>query len=86
MNEFILLIHSRLARDKLKNINQNTSVQRCLADYRNVIRMREYMSQGKRIDRFIDGFKYIVRVEVMKTNCVLFKYLACIALNVDSAI
>lgn len=38
------------------------------------------------MDRFVDGLKYNVRVEVLKTNCNSFEECARLALNVDSAI
>lgn len=44
------------------------------------------MHEGENIDRFVDGLKYNVRVEVLKSNCSTFEECARVALNVDSAL
>lgn len=44
------------------------------------------MHDGEKLDRFIVGLKYHVRVELMKTICNTFEESARIALNIYSAI
>lgn len=44
------------------------------------------INEGEKVDRFVDGLKFNVRVEVLKTNCTSFEECARIALNIDSAI
>lgn len=44
------------------------------------------INYGKKVDRFVDGLKFNVKVEVLKTNCSSFEECARIALNIDSAI
>lgn len=86
MNEFIPRDHDRRARDKLRTLKQTTSVEKYLAEYRNITLMIGDMNDGEKVDRFVDGLKYQVRVEVLKTNCGTFEDCARVALNVDSAL
>lgn len=44
------------------------------------------INKGEKLDRFVDGLKYIVKMEIMKTNCNSFEECARMALNIDSAI
>lgn len=77
LNEFIPSDHSRRARGKLKGIKENASVEIYMDDFRNIMLMIGVMigdmSEGERIDCFIDGLKYNVRVKVMKKNYVSFE-------------
>lgn len=84
--EFIPVDHTRRARDKLRKLKQTSSVERYLSEYRNITLMINDMSEGEKVDRFVDGLKYKVRVELLKLNCSSFEECARVALNVDSAI
>lgn len=86
ISEFIPADHCRRARDKLRTLKQTSSVEHYLSEYRNTILMIGDMHEGEKVDRFVDGLKYNVRVEVLKTNCSSFEECARLALNVDSAI
>lgn len=44
------------------------------------------INEGKKLDHFVDGLKYNVKVEVLKSSCSSLKECAGIALNIDSAI
>lgn len=48
--------------------------------------MNAGMSEGEKLDHFVDGLKYNVKIEVMKANCNFFEECSKIALNVDSVI
>lgn len=84
--EFIPADHTRRAGDKLKQLKQIGSVERFVSEYRNLILMIGDMNDGEKVDRFVDGLKYNVRVEVLKTNCNSFEECARVALNIESAI
>lgn len=78
--------HTRRARDRLRELKQTGSVEKYLSEYRNITLMINDVSEGEKVDRFVDGLKYNVRVELLEMNCVSFEESARIALNVDSAI
>lgn len=84
--EFIPLDHVKRSRDRLRRLRQLHSVSKYLSEFRNLILAIPGMSEGEKLDRFIEGLKYPVRVEVLKTHSDSFEECARIALNVDSAI
>lgn len=86
VKEFIPADHTRRARDKLRKLKQLGPVEKYLAEYRNTVLMIGDNNDGEKLDRFIDGLKYGVKVEVMKSGCSSFEECARIALTVDSAI
>lgn len=86
LNEFVPADHVRRARDKLRRLRQTSSVSKYLADFRNCILMIDDMSEGERFDRFVQGLKHEVRLEILKTQVSEFEEAARIALRVDSAI
>lgn len=83
--EFIPSDDTRRGKEKLRNLKQETSVEKYLSEFRNAILMIGEMHEGEKIDRFVDGLKYHVRVEVLKSNFPSFEECACMVLNVDSA-
>lgn len=86
MTEFIPADHKRRARDKLRRLKQTSSVEKYLSEYPNSTLQIGDMNEGEKVDRFVEGLKFNVRVEVLKTNSNSFEECARIALNVDSAI
>lgn len=84
--EFIPADHTPRARDKLRKLKQTTSVEHYLAEFRNIVLMIGDISEGEKIDRFVEGLKYNVKIEVMKSSVNSFEESARIALNIDSAI
>lgn len=57
-----------------------------MAEYRNAVLMIGNMLEDEKLDRFVEGLKYQVKVEVLKMNCSTFDDCARVALNVDSAL
>ena len=86
MHEFVPLDSSRRSRDKLRRLYQKTSVTSYLSEFRNVTLTIPDMSEGEKVDRFCQGLKPQVRLEVMKTGPQSMNDAARIALNIDSAI
>ena len=84
--EFIPADHTRRARDKLRKLKQVGSVDKYLSEFRNIVLMIADMHEGEKLDKFVEGLKYNVRVEVLKSGCNQFEECARMALNVDSAI
>lgn len=84
--ELIPADHVRRARDKLRKLKQVVSVEKYLSDFRNIIFMRTDMNKGERLDKFIEGLKYSVKVKVLKSGCNQFEDFERLALNIDSAI
>lgn len=72
--------------DRLHKLKQIGSVVNYLAEFRNIILMIPEMNEGEQLDRFIEGLKYSVKIEVMKSACNNFEDCARMALNLDSAI
>lgn len=84
--EFIPEDHCRRARNCLRKIRQTSSVEKYLAEFRNVVLMISDMNESEKVDRFLNGLKYQVKVEVMKNGVNSFEECARMAVNVDSAI
>lgn len=84
--KFIPLDHVKRSRDKLKRLRQLHLVSKYLSKFCNLILAIPGMSIGKKLDSFIEGMKYPVTAEVLKTHSDSFEECACIVLNVDSPI
>lgn len=61
------------------------SVAKYLAEFRNIVLTINGMNDEEKADRFKQGLKYNVRVEVLKARVESFEDCAQVALNVDSA-
>lgn len=86
VEEFIPADHNRQARDKLRRLRQNSSVEKYLCDFRNTILMISNISEDEKTDKFVSGLKYDLKLEVLKSRCNSFEECARMALSVDSAI
>ena len=86
IDEFVPEDHIRLARDRLRTLDQTSSVSKYLSDFRNVVLTIPDISDGEKWDKFCAGLKGEIRLEVMKANVTCFEDAAKIALRVDSAL
>lgn len=68
LNEFVPADHVRRSRDRLRRLKQTTSFSKYLADFRNCSLMVSDMLDGERFDRFVQGLKHEVRLELLKTQ------------------
>ena len=84
--EFIPEDHVRRARDKFRRLRQLSSVAQYLAEFRNLCLVIPDFHQSEKLDKFISGLKYSVRVEVLKSNLETFEDAAKVALRVDSVL
>eukprot|EP00171_Calliarthron_tuberculosum_P008642 IDg8642t1 len=62
-NEFVPAGHVRQARDKLRRLKQSRSVSRYLSSFRNVILTIPDITEGEKMDKFVDGLKDELRIE-----------------------
>ena len=86
VQEFVPYDSVQRSRDKLRRLVQRTSVSTYLSEFRNTIIAVPGMNEGEKVDRFVQGLKPQVRLEVMKAGVQSMKAASRIALNVDSAI
>jgi len=84
--EFVPFDSVQRSRDKLRRLVQRTSVTSYLAEFRNIILTIPGMSEGEKVDRFSQGLKPNIRLEVMKAGAQTMTDASKIALNVDSAL
>lgn len=84
--EFIPEDHIRRARDKLRRCKQGGSVSKYITEFRNAILAVQDVGEGEKFDRFVEGLKPTVRMEVMKSTVGNFEDATKIALRVDSAL
>lgn len=86
LNEFLPEDHVRRARDRLRATKQKGSVSKYISEYRNVILAVPDISEGEKFERFVDGLKSNIRLEVMKSTVTTFEEAAKISLRIDSAL
>lgn len=66
LNAFVPTHHIRRACHKLRRLRQTHSVSKYLAEFRNCILTISHMTDGELLDRFVQGLKPDVKVEVLK--------------------
>lgn len=86
MEELVPSDHIRRARDKLRRLKKTSSVSKYIGEFRNCILTIDDMSDGEKFDRFVQGLKQDVKLEVLKTQAICFEDATKIALRVDSAL
>lgn len=86
LQEFVPFDSVQRSRDKLRRLFQRTSVSSYLSEFRNIVLTIPGMSEGEQVDRFCQGLKPQVRLEVMKAGAQTMIDASRIALNVDSAL
>lgn len=86
IQEFVPFDSVQRSRDKLRRLVQRTSVTSYLAEFRNIVLTIPGMSEGDRVDRFCQGLKPNIRLEVLKAGAQTMNEASRIALNVDSAL
>ena len=84
--EFIPEDHVRRSRDRLRRLKQVSSVSKYLSDFRNVIVTIPDITEKEKLDKFMEGLKFNVKVEVLKSSANSFEEAAQVTLRVDSAI
>ena len=84
--EFVPFDSVQRSRDKLRKLVQRTSVTSYLTEFRNIVLTIPGMSEGEKVDRFSQGLKPNIRLEVMKAGAQTMSDASRIALNVDSAL
>ena len=83
--EFIPADHVRRTRDKLNRLRQTRSVAAYLNEFRSIVLKLPQMSEEDKWDKFLNGLKYPIRLEVLKSGAASLDGAATVALNVDSA-
>ena len=84
--EFVPFDSVQRSRDKLRRLVQRTSVSSYLSEFRNIVLTIPGMNEGEQVDRFCQGLKPQIRLEVMKAGAQNMNDASRIALNVDAAL
>jgi hypothetical protein len=84
-SEFIPQDHIRRSRDRLRKLRQRTSLVSYISEFRNIALTISGITEDEQFDRFCEGLKPEIKLEVQKSNAASFEAAARIALNVDSA-
>lgn len=84
--EFIPFDSAQRARDKLRRLTQRYSVAAFLAEFRNTVLAIPNMTEDEKVDRFCQGLKPQIRLEVMKAGARTMNDASRVALNVDAAL
>lgn len=85
-SEFVPQDSVRRQRDKLRNLVQTKSVSLYLETFRNLVISIPDISEAEKLDKFVNGLKPMIRLEVLKAGCNNMHDASRIALNVDSAL
>lgn len=86
IQEFVPAHHAESARDKLRKLKQTRTVGSFVSEFQNMILTIPGMHEDEKIDRFLEGLKYNIRVEVLKAQVNTFDECARVALNIYSAL
>lgn len=86
LNKFIPDDHIIRERDRLRSCRQKGSVAKYISEYRNLILAVPDISEGETFDRFVDGLKHNILLEVLKSTVANFEDATKVALIVDSAL
>ena len=84
--EFIPQDSSRRARDRLRNLYQRRSVGSYVTEFRNIALTIPGITEEEQLDRFCEGLKPQIKLEVLKSNTTTLSDAVRVALNVDSAL
>lgn len=84
-SEFVPADYLRCGRDRLRKLKQTKSVSRYLAEFRNIILTLSDITEGEQLDKFVQGLKQEIRLEVLKSTASTFEEVSRIALRIDSA-
>lgn len=77
--------HLKRARDRLRNLKQTKSLAQYLGDFQNIVLTISRMHEDEKMDRFIQGLKHYVRIEMLMSHKESLDEDTRIALNVSSA-
>lgn len=83
--EFVSAEHVKRACDCLLKLQLSKSVSIYLEEFRNIVLNIGGMQEDEKIDRFIEGLKFDVWVELLKARAESFEKCARLALSVDNA-
>lgn len=86
ITEFIPSGQARRARDELPKLKTTRAAARYLSDLRNIIQTMPRMQKDEKVDIFIEGLNFNIRVEVLKAQVETPDECAHVALNIDSEI
>jgi len=86
LQEFVPFDSVQRSKDKLRKHFQKGSVSSYLSQFRNISILIPNMNEGEQVDRFCQGLKPQIRLEVMKAGVQTMTEASKIALNVDSAL
>ena len=86
VKEFVPADSVQRSRDKLRRLYQKTSVAAYLSEFRNIILTIPEVNDGEKLDRFCQGLKSQIKIEVLKAGAKNLEEASRIALNVDSAL
>ena len=84
--EFVPQDSSRRARDRLRKLYQKKSVASYIAEFRNIALTIPGITEEEQLDRFCEGLKPEIKLEVLKSNVNKMNEAVRVALNVDSAL
>lgn len=84
--EFIPEGHRKRVRQKPRRCKQVGSVSNYIGEFRNIVLAVQNIEKGQLFDRFFDGLKPTVHMEVMKSTVERFEDAAKTALRVDSSV
>lgn len=76
----------RRASDRLRRLNHCSSDSNYLSAFRNITLTIRDMKDGEKFDRFRDGLKGDVRLEVMKSLAITFDDAARMDMRIDSVL
>ena len=85
IGDFVPLNFRREARNKLRVLLQQAAVEHYVTEFRNTVLHIPNMADDEKFDRFCEGLKPKIPMEVMKTNVESFDAAVQLALSVDWA-
>jgi Retrotransposon gag protein len=84
--EYVPQDSSRRARDRIRKLCQKVSVASYISEFRNIVITIPGITAEEQLDRFCEGLKPVIKLEVLKSNVNKMNEAVRVALNVDSAL
>jgi len=84
--EFVPADYIRNARSKIRTLKQFKSVPEYLSEFRKIVLTITNIAEDEKLDKYLEGLREDIRLEVMKSSVITFEEEAQLSLTIDGAL